>query len=214
MQEAPGMKPEPKTTSYIYTLLDENNRIFYVGQSVNPASRLEQHIDESVHGTSKKCRFIRDMMKRGLFPTTVTVDKTTFDKIDALESEWIAKLDCTLHDDGYIINLQNGNNGSQGNDLTDAEVTDQVQTFKKVKAGKKHPGYDPDTPQALAARQAIRDRMADNNKRAAECQAAVEAAERLYESNRAEFERQRAIAAERRAQEKVDLDSIKTVCSV
>lgn len=125
-------------THYVYVLKDEHGHIRYAGQSINPTERLEQHIDESVYGRTRKCEWIRSMGKRGLFPTVEVVDETTEDKIDLLEGEWIAKLDCTYHEDGYLVNLTNGNNGSTRNrEIDDVELRTAIQEHKK--AAKKKP---------------------------------------------------------------------------
>lgn len=120
-------------TEYIYVLKDSTKRIFYVGRSVDPSTRLQQHLDESAGGgSSKKCAHIRHLLDLGEEITIHTIDEALADKIAELEAWWIERLDMSWHDDGHLIVLRNGNSGSQGNSIDEVKLRTDIQQWKKT----------------------------------------------------------------------------------
>lgn len=117
---------------YIYMLFNENDRCFYIGRSNDPERRLQEHIDQAATGTSRKCRYIREMLERGHAPTIRIVDEAPANKIAEVEAYWIDAVDCTdvL---GYIVFLQNGNKGSQGNQIDQVKLKSDIKQWKRKK---------------------------------------------------------------------------------
>ena len=74
-------------TVYIYGLSDLSGNIRYIGQSVNPWLRYEQHIIDDA-GTPK-ARWIQSMAVRGAKPNLVILDKTSKENARYLETWWI-----------------------------------------------------------------------------------------------------------------------------
>lgn len=58
------------SAAYIYVLLDPRNdrNTCYVGKSINPPLRLEQHIKGSPKGNTRTCRWITSLLELGLLP--------------------------------------------------------------------------------------------------------------------------------------------------
>lgn len=136
------------TTHYIYMLLNENDRCFYIGRSNDPERRFQEHIDQAPSGTSRKCRYIREMLERGHTPTYRVVDEAPANKIAEVEAYWIDAVDCTdvL---GYIVFLQNGNKGSQGNQIDQVKLKSDIKQWKnkpsrRVQFTGSRGGADPD----------------------------------------------------------------------
>lgn len=125
---------------YIYVLQDENELIFYVGRSVDAIQRLQQHLDESLSGTSKKCAHIRQLLGEGHTIQMKIIDQAPASKIMELEAWWIDRLWMSMDSRGRIIDLKNGNAGSQGNLINEVEVRNAIQQHKRnVKKPKKKP---------------------------------------------------------------------------
>jgi predicted GIY-YIG superfamily endonuclease len=108
------MAKKRSRTEYIYTLLDGSNHIFYVGRSASIERRLREHLDESIGGgTSKKCEHIRYLIAVGEQITIKQIDEAPAEEIEELEAWWIDRLWMSQQDDGYIIDLKNGNGGAK-----------------------------------------------------------------------------------------------------
>ncbi len=72
----------------IYILSDpRTKRVRYVGKSVNPHNRLEQHIDEI--SNSAKGQWIQELRAHGLEPQMTIVDDCPDKIVYALEYEWM-----------------------------------------------------------------------------------------------------------------------------
>ncbi len=74
-------------TVYIYALMDPDGHIGYIGQSVNPWMRYDQHMCETAD--TQKGKWIRSLKDRGAKPGLAILQKT--DKSDAnyVEKWWI-----------------------------------------------------------------------------------------------------------------------------
>lgn len=119
-------------TEFIYVLLDGNQKIFYCGRSRNVEKRLKEHIEEALAGgSSRKCRHIRELIERGDVITVKKVDEAPSSEIAQLEAFWINKLDFNVEDLGYTVVLFNGNGGSQGNLINEAQLRDDIQDHKR-----------------------------------------------------------------------------------
>lgn len=141
-------------TEFIYVLLDGNQKIFYCGRSRNVEKRLKEHIEEAMAGgRSMKCCHIRDLIERGDHITVKQVDEAPTSKIAELEAWWIDRLDCS-GDFGYVINLRNGNAGSQGNAIDEVQLRKDIQEhrrkLKKPKTVMKRVGKPPPSPEEVA----------------------------------------------------------------
>ncbi|WP_332751848.1 GIY-YIG nuclease family protein [Hydrogenophaga sp.] len=125
-------------TEYIYVLLDSQQQIFYCGRSRNIEKRLREHIEEAMAGgRSMKCCHIRDLIERGDHITVKQVDQAPTSKIAELEAWWIDRLDCS-GDFGYVINLRNGNAGSQGNAIDEVQLRKDIQEHRRKLKKRKH----------------------------------------------------------------------------
>ena len=98
-QDSPFADPGDNTA--IYMLVDpRTGRVHYVGQTVQPSERINQHIEEfDEKGWSHpKTAWIGDMLRQGVYPQMYVFDwepgstKLNFDKADQMEQLWIGFL--------------------------------------------------------------------------------------------------------------------------
>lgn len=73
---------------FIYALTDPAGNIRYVGQSVNPQIRYEQHIADSAD--TPKTKWIRELSRMGAKPELVILEKTDKINADYTEKWWMA----------------------------------------------------------------------------------------------------------------------------
>ena len=95
-------------TVFIYGLVDPiSNEIRYVGKSVDPEGRLEQHIKDQSH--VYRTYWIRSLLKRGLKPTCIILERVEpSNDWEASERYWIAY----GHEQGWrLTNLTSGGDG-------------------------------------------------------------------------------------------------------
>lgn len=86
---------EHHSGAVIYGLIDprEPERIRYVGQAKSAGSRLASHISGSARPTSKKDRWIAQLVSEGAYPDMVMLERAKPDAdVDALERWWIAQM--------------------------------------------------------------------------------------------------------------------------
>lgn len=73
----------------LYGLMD-NEKVFYIGQSVNPKSRLSKHIYEASFREGRKDLYIREMLARGVRPTMAILGSAdTRGDADGMESQLV-----------------------------------------------------------------------------------------------------------------------------
>ncbi len=80
---------------FIYTLTDENDEPFYVGQTVQrpPTKRYDQHMLEARSGhNSEKCNVIRSIWDRGSSVGFNIIEEVPKSDADEAEREWIGFL--------------------------------------------------------------------------------------------------------------------------
>jgi Zn finger protein HypA/HybF involved in hydrogenase expression len=74
----------------IYTLSDPDTKIVhYVGQTVNPAKRLIQHIESSKKSRRKSSLWISGLVQAGKRPHMNVIDTCAKDEADSVEAQWI-----------------------------------------------------------------------------------------------------------------------------
>lgn len=76
-----------KRKVFIYGLTDNQNRVRYIGQSVNPSSRYEQHLQDSTN--SPKGKWIRTLIESGQNPGLVILDSVDGRDANYQEKWWI-----------------------------------------------------------------------------------------------------------------------------
>lgn len=76
-----------KRRVFIYGLTDNQNRVRYVGQSINPEQRYQRHLQDAT-GTTKS-QWIQSMIKAGCNPGLVILDEVNEDEADYSEKWWI-----------------------------------------------------------------------------------------------------------------------------
>jgi len=74
-------------TVYIYGLTDPNGYIRYVGQSVNPQARYEQHMADDAD--TPKTRWIQGLSKNGSKPGLIILEKTDQPTANFAEKWWM-----------------------------------------------------------------------------------------------------------------------------
>lgn len=115
-----------QTNQLIYVLLDDTNDIFYCGRTKDLNRRYEEHIAEALNGgKSAKCFHIRMLLDKKRSIRIKRVDDATPDDSAQREAWWINELGWS----GYF--LKNGNGGSQGNDINEAQLRDDIQVHRK-----------------------------------------------------------------------------------
>ncbi len=72
---------------YIYGLTDPNGNIGYVGQSMNPRIRYNDHLRDTVD--TPKTRWIRDLLDTGQKPGLIILDKAEKGDANYVEQWWI-----------------------------------------------------------------------------------------------------------------------------
>jgi len=72
---------------YIYALTDPDGHIRYIGQSVDPLVRYDQHIGETAD--TPKGRWIRELKSRGAKPGLTILEKTDKSNANYVEKWWI-----------------------------------------------------------------------------------------------------------------------------
>ena len=78
-------------TTAIYALIDPNSfRVHYVGQSINPLTRLEQHVADI--GPSKRAQWIRELTTTGQLPMMKILEVVTDSQADECEQRWIDEM--------------------------------------------------------------------------------------------------------------------------
>lgn len=76
----------------IYALCDPvTNDIRYIGQSIDPDTRLKNHISTSFTGTSKRDIWIRSLLLSGKFPVLQTLSVIDVTEADAAEVQAISQ---------------------------------------------------------------------------------------------------------------------------
>lgn len=80
-------------TTYIYGLCNPNsNVVMYVGKSVNPTIRYNQHMSAAASGYASPCyEWVRTLTKVGVKPRMTILDQDDGDGTE-LEIEWIVKM--------------------------------------------------------------------------------------------------------------------------
>lgn len=82
----------------IYGLVDpaEPNRVHYVGQATNPASRLSTHIRHGDHPMGRRAEWIQGLLNAGRAPDMVLLEfvppGASKEEIDTLEGTWINRM--------------------------------------------------------------------------------------------------------------------------
>lgn len=112
---------------YIYGLVDPvSNKIRYVGKSIDPEARLEQHIKDQSH--IYKTHWIRSLLGRGLAPTcTILEIVKPGNDWEASERYWIGK----GYEEGWP--LTNFTSGGEGLRDPSPEVRTKMSAAKKGK---------------------------------------------------------------------------------
>jgi len=91
--------------AYVYALIDPSNgEIFYIGCTVNPATRLSLHISNSKTyqiSYNRKERRIREILAKGLKPELKILEETTVKDQRDREHYWLQKY---IADGGDITN--------------------------------------------------------------------------------------------------------------
>ena len=80
--------------SYIYELIDpETNRVRYIGKTNNPKNRLKKHLNEctKLGIWTPKNQWLFYLKNKGLKPIMNIIDKTSDEKINQLEIDYISK---------------------------------------------------------------------------------------------------------------------------
>lgn len=97
-----------KSDVFIYALVDpRDNRIRYIGKSVNVIKRYKQHLrSEYKDGSPKKTKWIKELLAQGLSPCLGSIEKTDLDNWQDAERSWICRL---------RPQLTNGTDGGGGN---------------------------------------------------------------------------------------------------
>lgn len=79
---------------YIYHLIDpRNGKVFYVGQTVNPGQRLQEHVKADKGMGEKKILRIEEILLDGTYPVMKTIKAITgtYAEACAVEKEEISK---------------------------------------------------------------------------------------------------------------------------
>lgn len=98
---------------YIYGLRDpRHGMICYVGQSIDPETRLHQHLSgKSLDGNYSKAVWLYEMRQAGVQPELVILQKCSqWGEADQAEKEWIRQL---IEDDHPILNMADGGIGTR-----------------------------------------------------------------------------------------------------
>ncbi|HSG61609.1 MAG TPA: GIY-YIG nuclease family protein [Pseudomonadales bacterium] len=74
-------------TVYIYGLMDERDRIRYIGQTINPAQRLAQHLEERVN--TPKSLWVQSMIQAGNTLRMVILSESDTRNANYEEKWWI-----------------------------------------------------------------------------------------------------------------------------
>jgi predicted GIY-YIG superfamily endonuclease len=79
-------------TVFVYVLRDpRSGNVRYVGQSIDPALRLRQHIRGRGVGFDRKSAWIRDVIEHGFMPVIQVVEETTAIDWPRIEGRWIER---------------------------------------------------------------------------------------------------------------------------
>lgn len=119
-------------TCSIYVLLDENDKIRYVGRTFNPLYvRLSQHIYRAKKGDSNhKDNWIRQMMRSGYLPKIRLIEIVDESCHVQKEIEWITFFR------NLKLRLVNQTNGGEGHDQTEETKLKISSTLKGTKFSK------------------------------------------------------------------------------
>lgn len=91
--------------NYVYVLRDpRTKKVHYVGTTVNPQSRLWQHMSMQYPGNVAKNAWIRDLIDHGLKPELLVVEECQHIEAFAAEKRWIEDLIQLGHP---LVNLNN-----------------------------------------------------------------------------------------------------------
>lgn len=74
----------------IYALLDPRDGVVrYIGQSVDPDSRYDQHLDLKTESNVSKRAWIAELSKAGFVPQMIVLQTVVVDDADSVETLWI-----------------------------------------------------------------------------------------------------------------------------
>jgi hypothetical protein len=113
--------------TYIYTLSCPDGNIRYVGKSIDPKRRLNEHIKNYNKSISYKNNWIKSLIEKGEYPIISIIDEVEYEDSSFFEIFWI----CQIKSWGFnLTNLTLGGEGTIGYKFT----FEQIQKMKKPKS--------------------------------------------------------------------------------